>query len=680
MRQHHAHRHHLLGRLVDHGDGGVAGGQRHQQAVGVDPQQVGVAHPITRAIAGIGDELALAGLHHQLALGARHQRQAVGVGVDAEAVGIDLVARLGFADRQHGDSRDRAARGQDLGVAIGQRGELAADADGAGGRVAHGQREVLGRQHHAGLVGKAAGELQLHLVAGAHAQHAAVEIHRQQLGVADVDGQRGRPRRRVAVVGHQGDGGGADEILAGAELQRAAVAGDARRAVGGRGDAQAQAVIFRVGQQAAHGPVKAQVDVCLQRRGACRGRLVGHIAQVGIQQLRVAGIDDAVEVEIGRRVVGTGACRSHQVGIAAVDTLVAIGIASNEDAHRVATGTGARQLQQLQAGMLKPEQRKGLVALHAGQQRAQTGNLRQRGCQIAGGGGDHHAEQHRAAGAGVDLALAHREGEALGGTGGQGAGAGGADIGQRGAQVTAERLAHRGAAAVADGGAARGGRDQAQAAQAVVGITRRLRGAQVAHRDQAALRVIVIGEDIAVGQHHGADAPTLARYEAQQVAVAGRNTRVGDHQAHTVGVLDAGHALRHHDLVAGAVGGHQRVLGALGQQRAGVVGPAAIQAVEAPACAHQLGVDRFQLPGHAGIGHPLWAIEAHPRLGHFLWREAEAGAFAAGQREEQARALQQRRKAAQRLAAGGNQVGHQVDIAPGQAPAAAKSTGTVSGQ
>ena len=330
--------------------------------------------------------------------------------------------------------------------------------------------------------------------------------------------------------------------------------------------------------------------------------------------------------------------------------------------------------------MVEAEQRERLVALHAGQQRAQAGNLRQRGCQVARGGSDHHPHQHRAAGAGVDLALAHREREALGGTSGQGARAGGADIGQRGTQVTAERLAHRGDAAVADGLAARGGRDQAQAAHAVVGITRRLRGTQVACRDQAALRVIVIGEDIAVGQHHGANSPTIARDEAQQVAVAGRDTRVGDHQAHTVGVLDAGHALRGHDLVAGAVGGHQRVLCALGDPCGRVVRQAAVQAVVAPAGAHQLGVDGFQLPGHAGIGHPMWAVEAHPRLGDFLWREGEAGAFTAGQREEQAGALQQRRKAAQALAAGGGQVGHQVDITPGQPPAAAESADAVSGQ
>ena len=283
MRHHHAHRHHLLGRLVDHGHGGITGGQCHQQAIRVDAQQVCVAHPIPCAVARIGDELALAGLDHHLALGARHQRQAVGVGIDAESVGVDLVARPGLADRQHGNGRNRAARGQYLGVAIGQRGELAAEADGSGGRIAHRQREVLGRQHNAGLVGKAAGELQLQLVAGTHAQHAVVEIHRQQLGVADVDGQRGWPRRRVAVIGHQGDGGGADEILAGAELERAAVAGDARCAVARRGHAQAQPVILGVGQQAAHGPVKAQVDVRLQRRATCRGRLVGRIAQVGIQ-------------------------------------------------------------------------------------------------------------------------------------------------------------------------------------------------------------------------------------------------------------------------------------------------------------------------------------------------------------------------------------------------------------
>ena len=518
------------------------------------------------------------------------------------------------------------------------------------------------------------------MIAGAQLELAVVEVNRHQLRTADIDGQRGRARGRVAIVGQQRDGCQAGKTIGRLEAQRAAITGDAGLATGAAQHAQAQAVVLGIADHAAQCTLNVQLNIGFEQGGAQHRCLVGRIAQVGVQKLGVAGVVVAVEVDICRRVEHTGAAGGgHAVGIAAVYPLVAIDITGHEQAQRIRTTARSLNQQLLQARRADAEQRISLVALHPAEHRLQAGQAGQRRHQVAARALHHDAQQHGSTGAGADLAGAHREGVTVDFTGRQRAVVHGAQVVKRSAQVGRQGMGLNGWAAVVIGHSGRAIADQLQPPRAVIAVAGRAGGTEIAGTDQPAMAVVVVVEDAAVGRDDGADAAGVIAHKSDHVAVGGGDAAVGNQQAHTVGISDAAD-LALGDVKARAIGRHQGVLGPLGDKAFGVVGQGAVQRVVAAGRTQQFGRHRFKLPGHAGIGHPACLPPAQRALGDLLAGQREAGALAAGQRDKQPGAFAQRWGVAVNFAATGLQIGDQVQIAPGAAPAQAELTHPVSGQ
>ena len=129
-------------------------------------------------------------------------------------------------------------------------------------------------------------------------------------------------------------------------------------------------------------------------------------------------------------------------------------------------------------------------------------------------------------------------------------------------------------------GTGTGAGDDAQAAEAafLVAVSYRARRFQVAHRGQAALRVVAVQELAAVGADHAFDEAVMVEAELHGLAAAGHQPAVADRHVHTVGEGDLAD-LATGNAVAGAVRGHQEVVGSTGQRR--VVAHAAHEVVVA---------------------------------------------------------------------------------------------------
>ena len=187
----------------------------------------------------------------------------------------------------------------------------------------------------------------------------------RELGPADVDVQRDRPGGSEAIVGLHGDRGFACVVGVGREVDLAAVAGDASRAVGRPQQAPEQRVALEVlGHvgQAAHGlEVAVGLDAGLHRGRLHHRRLIRAPAVVGIEDLAIRCADAAVAVEVAQRRVAALHSLLEGRAVLAVDLAVVVQVAGHRDPHMGQRGV-AGQAQQLGLRLRHTQQEDGLGA------------------------------------------------------------------------------------------------------------------------------------------------------------------------------------------------------------------------------------------------------------------------------------------------------------------------------
>ena len=380
-----------------------------------------------------------------------------------------------------------------------------------------------------------------------------------------------------------------------------------------------------------------------------RRRLVGREAQIRVHKLDVRGVDAAVVVDVGPRVVprvaGRGAARRVEQGeVASVDLSVAIGVAGREQAQRVRAAAGAADAQRLQPRGIDAEEGVGVAVGVALNDRGGAVDLRQRRAQPRSRRRrDAHAEQERAALRQRDLAITHGERIEVGAAGRHRSGDVVIQIAQRGAEVGGHG-AHRRAVAIGDGLAARRRAEQREPmwCRVRVGVALAAARIQVARGDQVALTVIGVGEAASFGVGDAGEAPRRILGEHDRRSARADDAAVADGEPHAVGIGDGGHAVGHCQLVARSAGVGQRVLRTLAGERPRVVGRAVVQRIEAAGGALQQHGRRLELPRDAGVGHPVRREVCEPGSAHLLGREGEADALAVGRADVHPRAVAQR--------------------------------------
>ncbi|MCG3170385.1 MAG: hypothetical protein CALGDGBN_01925 [Pseudomonadales bacterium] len=618
-------------------------------------------------------------LHDHLPAVAGQQRDRVRIGVDAEVVREHLERRLRLAHRHGGGRADAAARNAQHRGAVGQPHQFAATVQRRDGRLGQPGLHVGQRQGHVLLVLEIAGQLHQPLVTGTDLRRPQIEVDAGQPSIADLDGERDRRGLRKAVVGVDGHRRSARETGVGSEVERASITRHTHRAVGRTEDTDVERITLGVGDQTVHVPVQIEIDVGLARRGVDRRTGVGAIPQRSEQQLRVAGIQRAVAVEVGRPVVTAGAAQlGQQRGVGCIDLRVAVYVTGDKQFQRVLAGAAATDAQQVECRPIDTIERERSPVLDAARDRGVAQQLRQCRIESRSVGRRHdHAQQHGAAGSQHDLAVTRREAvEMLLARNERGA-ARRRQITEGGTQISRDRR-HGHHVAVPDrlAGARAGCDGESMRLRLRVTVTQRTRRLEVAHRNEVAIDVVAVKERAPVRRRRLPQRSARVTHPAQRLVVRTGDPRIADREAHAVAKHDARDPALGGDLVARAVGSDQHVLRALGTECRRVVGLAGLQVVEAVGATLQLARERTQLPAAPGIVRNPGRCpvdEAAPLA--LLRREGEAEPLTVGCSEEQPCSGAQRVVHAARLGTGGRHVGFESHVAQGERPAEAEAAG-----
>ncbi len=606
-------------------------------------------------------------LHDHLPADAWQQGNRVGVGIDAEVVRERLERRLRLAHRDGGRCTDPVTRDAQHRGAIAQADQLATAVQCRDRRIGHPGLHIGQRKLHILLVLEITAQLHQPLVTGTDLRHPEIKIDAHQPCIAHIDAQCGRRGLRETVVGIDGHRRGTRKTGIGREVQRASVAPHAHCAVRGADDSDIERIAFGIRDQAVEVPVDVEIDVGPAHRRIDHGAGIGRITQRREQQLRVAGPQRSVTVEVCGPVVSTSATQFGQQGsVSRIDLRIAVHVTGNEQLERVLPGTAAANTQQVERRAIDAIERERTSILDTTRDRGVPQQLGQRRVEGRSVRCRHdHTEQHGTTGRQQNLAVTCCETVEMLFTCSERGSARRGQIPQCSTQVGFDRC-HLDRIAVGDRLTHHrtGGKRQPMRRRLRVPVAQRARRLEVAYRTQVAVDVIAVQEGAPVRCRQLAQCTPRVAHPAQRLVPRTGDPRVTDGEVHAVVEHDAGDAASSVDLVARAIGPEQPVLCTFANEGCRIVGLAGLQIVEAVGAALQLACERAQLPATRRIiRHPGGSPVHETASLALLRREGEAEPLAIGSGQEQACPDAQRVVDTARLRAGGRHVDLQCHIA-----------------
>ena len=416
----------------------------------------------------------------------------------------------------------------------------------------------------------------------------------------------------------------------------------------------------------------------LDRTGHHHWRAIGREADVLHQQLQIAAVDDTIAVCVQRVAITCATAHSagasgDQHGVRAVGLAIAICIAGDEQAQAVVAARGGANVDALEPLTVELVERKRAVALQRRAHRAQARQDRNRRHQTVAALDD-QAQIDRTTGRGVELRLAQREAVVRALAGAQAGADRMGQVAERRSQVRRHGLLLHTGRAVAEQCATGAAGEHLQAPENafLVTVAHRLRGLQVAHRTQPALRVVAVQELATVARHDALDGAVMVERKLHRLAAAGHQAAVAHCDVHTVGESDLAD-LAVGDAVARTVRCDQDVVGAIARSR--VVAATADQVIVARPGALHYYRGRFEPPAGVAFGHKGRQIPGLARNAVLFTRKGERHAAGVGQRQNNPLSLLESTQNAGLFAPGESNVGLQIHIAESETPALAEAAG-----